>query len=444
VNAARVAYPLLGTLGVRRTMQGPHEAELVRRRQIQAVATTFLRRRPLIVGPAALLMLVLLAAAGVPRTQLVALAAVKASLVGFFAWEAWHYRRRAIGYGAFFASLALTIAGLTVACALSGGIRSPIVPLLLAPSTLGLAAFGVRWPGRALLALLVSAGIVLLALPPSTTFAPPPASVAPIASAGIVLVTTLLFTAGIVGLVQAYERTGFALGEMRAEAAAEAEARSRELGTLGARLAHELRNPLAALKGLLQLEARHADSERAQRRFAVMESEMARLEAILAEYLDFTRAPSEPQPRPCSARALVREVLAVLEGRAHAAGVGLAEDGDELTLAVDGRLVKQALFNLLANGLDATPAGGQVQARVRRTTEGAVIEIADTGRGMDAQALGRVGTPFFSTRPAGTGLGVVIARRVARQHGGDLRFASQPGAGTTATLVLPIQTQEPA
>jgi signal transduction histidine kinase len=423
-------------------MQGPREAELVRRRQIEAVATTFLRRRPLIVAPAALLMLVLLAAAGVPRTQLVALAAVQTSLVGFFAWEAWRYRHRAIGYAGFFTSLALTIAGLTTACALSGGIRSPLVPLLLAPSTLGLAAFGARWPGRVLLALLVVAGIVLVALPPSTTFPPPPASVAGVATAGIVLVTTLLFAAGIVGLVEAYERTGFALGEMRAEAAAEAEARSRELGTLGARLAHELRNPLAALKGLLQLEARHAEGERAQRRFAVMETETARLEAILAEYLDFTCAPSEPQPQPCRARALVREVLAVLEGRAQAAGVELGEEGDEVMLAVDGRLVKQALFNLLANGLDATPAGGRVQARVRRTAEGAAIEIADTGRGMDEQALGRVGTPFFSTRPAGTGLGVVIARRVARQHGGDLRFASQPGAGTTATLVLPVHTQE--
>jgi signal transduction histidine kinase len=423
-------------------MERPQLAELVRRRQIQAVATTFLRRRPLIVGPPALLLLVFLAASAVPAAQLAALAAVKVTLIGFFVWEAWRYRGRTIGYQAFFASLALTVWGLGAACAFSGGIRSPFVPLLFAPTVLGLAAFGGRWPGRALLGLFAALGVVLLALPASSTFPPLPPLVGAVATLGITLVTLALLATGIAGLVDAYERAGFATGEMRAEAAAEAEARSRELGTLGARLAHELRNPLAALKGLLQLESRHQDTERAQRRFAVMEGEMARLEQILAEYLDFSRAPSDPQPQPCAARELVREVMAVLEGRALAAGVRLDEEGEEVTLAVDGRLVKQALFNLFANALDATPAGGEVRGRVRRTPEGALIDVVDTGAGMDEHALGRVGTPFFSTRPQGTGLGVVIARRIARQHGGELRFSSRRGAGTTATLVLPLGRAE--
>jgi signal transduction histidine kinase len=169
-----------------------------------------------------------------------------------------------------------------------------------------------------------------------------------------------------------------------------------------------------------------------------MEAEADRLERILAEYLSFSRAPSEPRREPCSARALVREVLALFEGRALAAGVHLGEAGDELTLSADPRLLKQALFNLIANAVEATPAGGEVRGHVRATANGASIAVEDTGRGMDAHTLARVGTPYFSTRAEGTGLGVVIARRIARQHGGELALVSRPGGGTTATLLLPL------
>jgi signal transduction histidine kinase len=258
-----------------------------------------------------------------------------------------------------------------------------------------------------------------------------------VATFGVMVTTTLLIATGIGGLVSAYERTGYALGQARAEVVAETEARPRELAALGAQLAHEIRNPLAALKGLIQLEARHADADRAQRRFAVMESEMSRLEQILNEHLSFAGPPSEVRAEPVSARGLVREVLAALEGSAYQAGVTLADEGDDLTVEVDPHLVKQALFNLLSNALQATPAGGRVTGRVRRCAEGVCIDVADTGRGMPPEVLARLGTPFFSTRSGGTGLGVVLARRVARQHGGELRFASQPGQGTTATLIVP-------
>src|SRR5215212_7527742 len=102
-------------------------AELLRRRQVEAVGTAFLRRRPLIVAPGAVFVLGLLARAGVPRAQLLTLAAINACLVGFFLWELWTYRRRQIGFGRLFASLAFTLVGVTAGCAVTGGIRSPLV-----------------------------------------------------------------------------------------------------------------------------------------------------------------------------------------------------------------------------------------------------------------------------------------------------------------------------
>jgi signal transduction histidine kinase len=417
------------------THDDPH-ADLVRRQQIQAVGTAFLRRRPLIVAPAAVFLLVLIARAGVPVGQLAALAAIKTALVGFFCFEAWRYRGREIGSRGLFASLALTLLGITLGCAVTGDIRSPLVPLLFAPSILGLAAFGARRAGFLMVALLVLAAAILLALPP--LFPPLPARTAAVATFATLVVTALLFAAGITGLVQGYERTGFALGRVRDELAAGAEAQTREMAGLGARLAHELKNPLAALKGLIQLEGQHAGGERSQRRFAVMESEMSRLEQILTDYLSFSRPAADPTPRDVSAQTLLREVLDVLEGRAQAQGVRLETEGEDVALAVDPLLVKQALFNLVSNALEASPAGGAVVARVRRHEGAASLEVRDAGRGMDADVLARLGTPFFSTRAAGTGLGVVIARRVARQHGGELRFESQPGQGTTAFLQLPL------
>src|SRR5262249_53372720 len=106
-----------------------------------------------------------------------------------------------------------------------------------------------------------------------------------------------------------------------------------------------------------------------------------------------------------------------------------------------GRL-KEALLNLTANALEATPSGGSVTVAVEPDGEGAQITIADTGRGLGAAELARVGTPFYSTRAGGTGLGVVLARTTIGQHGGALRYASEAGRGTTVTITLPRTAKE--
>jgi signal transduction histidine kinase len=104
---------------------------------------------------------------------------------------------------------------------------------------------------------------------------------------------------------------------------------------------------------------------------------------------------------------------------------------------VDPRRLKEALFNLMANALEACASGARVEAKAERRQEAVHIIVRDTGRGMSPETLARVGTPFFTTREQGTGLGVTLARGVAQQHGGTLTFESEVGQGTVATLLLP-------
>jgi signal transduction histidine kinase len=126
----------------------------------------------------------------------------------------------------------------------------------------------------------------------------------------------------------------------------------------------------------------------------------------------------------------------VLAARADDARVRLYSEGDATVLA-DPRRLKEALLNLVANAIEATPPGGEVAVEVRPAREETEIVIRDTGRGMAAETLRRIGTPFFTTRDDGTGLGVVLARSMIAQHGGSLRYESAPGKGTSVRVTLP-------
>jgi two-component system, NtrC family, sensor histidine kinase HydH len=180
-----------------------------------------------------------------------------------------------------------------------------------------------------------------------------------------------------------------------------------------------------------------AGGERAREWFQVIGREVARMQGILADYLAFARPLQSFRLEPVALGPLVADVLAVLSGRAAHAGVSEAAHGDA-SVTGDPRRLKEALLNLVANAIDATPAGGRVDVQVGGADGQARIVIRDTGRGMAPEVLGRIGTPFFTTRAAGTGLGVVLARSVLHRHGGGLRYESAPGRGTTVTATLPL------
>ncbi len=326
-----------------------------------------------------------------------------------------------------------------VGCAmLTGGIHSPFVVSLVMPSIVSLLFFGphaaARWMavGNALLV------IAMVSLPESV--------VGPsVDNTGYTLVALLNFAGNVnmlhsmvAKLTGAAHRAGQSMACLREERVTEAEAQLRRLQGVGAKVAHELKNPLASIKGLCQLVARTPASERTQDRLAVVASEISRMETILSEYLSFSRPLEDLKPESVDLTAIAKDVIDVLAGRADQAGVGLALAGNEARAQGDPRRLKEALINLVSNAIEATPDGGAVALRVARTPATVTLEVADTGRGISTEDLDRLGTSFFTTRPGGTGLGVVLAQSVITQHGGTLHYASHLGRGTTATITLPV------
>jgi two-component system sporulation sensor kinase B len=199
---------------------------------------------------------------------------------------------------------------------------------------------------------------------------------------------------------------------------------------LAASLVHELRNPLAAVKGLLELIRRGDHDERTRGRLDVVLAEVARMEDMLRP----RSAP--PAPARVETGALIADVIAVIEARAMAAGVAVDRAGAGAAVAGDRPQLKAALLNLVGNAIEATAPGGRVVITTVATGGEVAIEIADTGRGLAPDDLARLGTPFFTRRPGGTGLGVLLARATITQHGGSLTYRSAPGMGTTARIVL--------
>ena len=401
------------------------------------MGTAFLRARPWVVAPVAAINLVCLLRAGAPAAQLRVLGPGIAALLGFFVYEAVRFRREVVREAQLRRSLVVTAAALLLACAASGGPRSPMVPLLLAPVGVAFAAFG-RGRGNTVLLLAVLAGLAGLSLLPAElpfpAIASPQAAVMTVASAGGSLV---LLWIGVTGLTTAYARSGEALASTRDGMLEAMNERMRGAESLGARVAHEIRNPLTAIKGLVQLLARGEHEARDQKRFEVVLAEVGRVEETLGAYLSFARPLAELRPERVDLAVLLAELAALLEARAEAGGVRVVVLAQAAAIVGDRRRLQEALLNLASNALEATPAGGTLTLGVTHKGGGACVTVIDDGRGMTPEQLVRLGTPFVSERPGGTGLGVTLARAVVLQHGGRMTHTSAVGQGTRVTLTLP-------
>ncbi len=411
----------------------------------RAVGTSFLRRRPWIAGVGAAGNAAIALASDAPRAEIAALGALTGSMVLAFAVEASLLRatdgRERLDERWLGASLALTALGIGGAALVSGGLESPLLALLFAPVTVGLAAFG-RSRASARIGGVAVAVIVALALAPPLFPAVPMPHRAWMVGWGFVVAFALV-ALGVIGLVESSKATGRALDRVRADLLDESARRARDPENLGAKVAHEIRNPLTAVKGLVQMLSKKADGARDERRFAVALAEVERVERILEEYLSLARPLTDLQPTSVEPRALLEDISAIVEGRAAERGVRIVQaDTDAGTLVADPRRLREALLNVVQNAIQATARGGSVSLEAAREGPSVVLLVRDDGHGMTAAELARAGTPFATEREGGTGLGLALARSVARQHGGELTIESEPGRGTIVRLTLPVDRAE--
>lgn len=407
--------------------------------QVQRVGSVFLRRRPWVVAALVAWTLGVLVVGGAPSRQVLALAIGMGAGLAFFTVEALVARRRPVRVTWLFSSLVVTLVALTLGCVVTGGVGGPLVPMLFAPVGVGFAAFGAGPRGLTLWGLCAVAVLVLLAVPVGTPFAPLAPGPFRFVAAGAVMASLSLLFLGVGTLATAHAEASVTALTAAEEVVAASRARVRWVEELGGHFAHALKNPLAAIKALLDVEAERASDPRTVQRLQVVRGEVDRMTALVRAGLDLSRPLAGAERAPADPESLARRQVSVLEPLAAQKGIRLEAHGESAGVRLDAPRVTEALFNLLLNALEATDAGGQVSLRWRPHAGGVAFEVTDTGRGMDAEALARVGTPFFTTRESGTGLGVALARQVAAQHGGTLTFTSEPGHGTTARLELPAE-----
>jgi signal transduction histidine kinase len=333
-----------------------------------------------------------------------------------------------------------------VGVANTGGIGSPMIAMALPIMTIiAIALEDPRWRG-AYFAVTVAAFAAMGAFAQSAVFAPPSLlawSHGP--SAAYVIIATLVLAFASVSLLRlgsaitsAYAEIALELAACREEICEESEDHSRALEGVAARLAHEVKNPLAAIKALSAHVARTAEDPRIVERLNIVAAEADRLREILDGFLSFSRGLDDLKLAEVRPYEVARELAVLLETRAAEAGLELAVVGDaEVAVRADGRKLRQALLNLVLNAMQASPPGSTVRISVEKQADGVCIRVVDRGVGMSMEILERIQKPYFSTRAGGAGLGVAVARALIRQHGGEMRFDSQSGLGTTVTVELP-------
>lgn len=248
----------------------------------------------------------------------------------------------------------------------------------------------------------------------------------------------------ILALQRVADSAAVVFANLRSFAALAEQKRMAALGAMSAGLAHEIRNPLAGVKGAAQLlQADPSIGVDAREMLDIIVGETDRLNTVVSEFLDYAR-PFELVLAREPLVDIVRRTLALIRMQGLPDGVVLAEDHDGALpeLAVDPVRLGQVFLNLVQNGLHAMPAGGTLTvrtraARDRRGRPGVEVHVVDTGIGIPTDALPQIFVPFFTTKPHGTGLGLAICQRIVRAHGGEVEVASRSGAGTTFVVFLP-------
>jgi signal transduction histidine kinase len=216
-------------------------------------------------------------------------------------------------------------------------------------------------------------------------------------------------------------------------------ARFATMGKIAASMAHEIRNPLEAISGAVELmEGGGASGAEAAEYLSIIREEIRNLDAYLGEFLEFAR-PEPHVPKPADLNELLRETLLLLTPLAKKRGIAL-----ELSLApeplvcrVDGNRLKRVFLNVALNGIEACSAGGRVTIESGRWRGSLIVTVRDDGPGISDELTARVFEPYFTTKEGGSGIGLSLSKSIVEQHGGSIGIAGGPGTGAVVTIAFP-------
>jgi len=215
------------------------------------------------------------------------------------------------------------------------------------------------------------------------------------------------------------------------------------LGTLAASVAHEIRNPLVSVRTFIQLLPERLADEEFRTTFRELAlGEVERITSLISDLLAFSR-PAPAQLELADLNELVGQIVRLLDAEARRNDVELTT-GVDATLplvAVDDAQVKQVLMNVILNAIQACPAHGLVSVTTRSDGASCIVAVADSGPGISPEHLDRIFDPFFSTKEAGSGLGLFVAQQIVTQHGGHIEIAPRPGGGTVFSIHFPMRAR---
>lgn len=215
------------------------------------------------------------------------------------------------------------------------------------------------------------------------------------------------------------------------------------LGDMAARMAHEIKNPLASISGSAQMLTSLGEvDDTGDRLLHILVDESRRLSGILDEFLDYAR-PHQATHKPCNISQMLRDCTDLLGRSAELGGNHTLslDAADDLVVHGEEHLLKQLFWNLSRNAIQAMPSGGELKISAERRKGSAILVWQDTGVGMTEEVRQRAFEPFMTTNPQGTGLGLAVVYTAIEDHGGTIDIQSSPGAGTTITVELPLQPE---
>lgn len=218
-----------------------------------------------------------------------------------------------------------------------------------------------------------------------------------------------------------------------------------ELGKLTGHLAHEIKNPLSTIKVNLKLISEDIDGNdrgaaRALKKIAVVQKETDRIEQILNDFLRYI-GKTELRIVEADINELLGDMIDFYtpQAQSHLIVIRPALYRGPLICRIDVDMLKQVVLNLFINARQAMTNGGELIIRTDKERDLAVITISDTGRGIERQNSDRIFEAYYSTKPAGSGLGLSIAKKVIDAHNGTIKVDSEPGRGTAFTIKLPLK-----
>lgn len=216
------------------------------------------------------------------------------------------------------------------------------------------------------------------------------------------------------------------------------------VGQIAAGMAHEIKNPLASVKGAVEIltdeSTRAAEREEFRK---IIFKEIRRMNGSITDFLEFAK-PSEPKFSRVNLAVVVRSSIRQVQTQAHKREIIISNDiEDPIFVNCDEEKFHQVLLNLLINAIDASADGSEVAVSVRQEEESlAQVEVSDSGTGIEQDHLPHVFEPFFTTKSSGTGLGLAIAINIIQRHGGDITLDNRAQGGVTATIKLPMMREE--